>query len=217
MKNIFPDLVCIQPTCSQACLARSDAIILFFCLVLHVLNSECSLCEACRSLLSICQALSLSFLPILPPRGPPTLSLSAPPHIYSSFLHWVDDSLVFESCAFCSMICSVVSLLLPGVSLFLLLLHPGSQPTLTYVSASHVLIFQPYKTVSLLSISSPELFVTLLDTPKRPVPLPQTFVSLHPTLCDHPHHPWQDFLGQVHCTLGEIVGSPASRLEKSLG
>uniref|UniRef100_A0AAQ5ZZS1 Copine-8 n=1 Tax=Amphiprion ocellaris TaxID=80972 RepID=A0AAQ5ZZS1_AMPOC len=26
-----------------------------------------------------------------------------------------------------------------------------------------------------------------------------------------------DFLGQVHCTLGEIVGSPASRLEKPLG
>uniref|UniRef100_A0A3B4WI29 Copine Va n=1 Tax=Seriola lalandi dorsalis TaxID=1841481 RepID=A0A3B4WI29_SERLL len=27
----------------------------------------------------------------------------------------------------------------------------------------------------------------------------------------------EDFLGQVHCTLGEIVGSPASRLEKPLG
>ncbi|KAA8591135.1 hypothetical protein FQN60_002078 [Etheostoma spectabile] len=27
----------------------------------------------------------------------------------------------------------------------------------------------------------------------------------------------QDFLGQIYCTLGEIVGSPASRLEKPLG
>lgn len=27
----------------------------------------------------------------------------------------------------------------------------------------------------------------------------------------------QDFLGQMFCTLGEIVGSPASRLEKPLG
>ncbi|XP_028438869.1 copine-5-like isoform X1 [Perca flavescens] len=26
-----------------------------------------------------------------------------------------------------------------------------------------------------------------------------------------------DFLGQIYCTLGEIVGSPASRLEKPLG
>lgn len=28
---------------------------------------------------------------------------------------------------------------------------------------------------------------------------------------------FQDFLGQMFCTLGEIVGSPASRLEKPLG
>uniref|UniRef100_A0A8C5HTI8 Copine-5-like n=1 Tax=Gouania willdenowi TaxID=441366 RepID=A0A8C5HTI8_GOUWI len=35
--------------------------------------------------------------------------------------------------------------------------------------------------------------------------------SKSPDLAKH------DFLGQVHCTLGEIVGSPASRLEKSLG
>ncbi|XP_019716400.1 copine-5-like isoform X2 [Hippocampus comes] len=34
--------------------------------------------------------------------------------------------------------------------------------------------------------------------------------SRSPDLAKH------DFLGQVHCTLGEIVGSPASRLEKSL-
>ncbi|XP_077571595.1 copine Va isoform X2 [Stigmatopora nigra] len=34
--------------------------------------------------------------------------------------------------------------------------------------------------------------------------------SKSPDLAKH------DFLGQVHCTLGEIVGSPASRLEKSL-
>lgn len=148
-------------------------------------------------------------------------SLSAPSHIYSSFLHWVDDSLVFESCAFCSMICSVVSLLLPGLSLFLLLLHPGSQPTLTYVPASYVLISNLTMLLTLIT-SSPELFVTLLATPKHPIPLPQSFLSLslslHPTICYHTTRPpRQDFLGQVHCTLGEIVGSPASRLEKSLG
>ena len=28
---------------------------------------------------------------------------------------------------------------------------------------------------------------------------------------------WQDFLGQAHCTLGEVVGSLGSRIEKSLG
>ncbi|XP_052337543.1 copine-5-like isoform X3 [Oncorhynchus keta] len=35
--------------------------------------------------------------------------------------------------------------------------------------------------------------------------------SKSPDLAKH------DFLGQVFCTLGEIVGSPASRLEKPLG
>lgn len=142
--------------------------------------------------------------------------LSAPSHIYSSFLHLVDDSLVFESCAFCSMICSVVSLLLPGLSLFLflLLLHPGSQPTLTYVSASEVLIFNRTMLITMFN-SSPTLLDTFHDPPDRPHPLPQTYVSLHPTLCYL--LPWQDFLGQVYCTLGEIVGSPASRLEKPLG
>ncbi|XP_029690085.1 copine Va isoform X1 [Takifugu rubripes] len=40
--------------------------------------------------------------------------------------------------------------------------------------------------------------------------------SKSPDLAKHPTD-FNDFLGQVHCTLGEIVGSPASRLEKSLG
>lgn len=163
-----------------------------FCLVLHVLNSICSSCEACCSLLSICQALSLSFFLHPPPPSRPSdslllpFSLSAPLHIYSSFLHWVDDSLVFESCAFCSMTCSVVSLLLPGLSLFLLLLHPGSQQTLTYVSASHVLISNLTMLLTWIS-SSPELFGTLLDTPKHPLPLPQTFVSLSNNYILPPH------------------------------
>ncbi|XP_077463367.1 copine Va isoform X1 [Stigmatopora argus] len=39
--------------------------------------------------------------------------------------------------------------------------------------------------------------------------------SKSPDLAKHPTD-FNDFLGQVHCTLGEIVGSPASRLEKSL-
>ena len=78
----------------------------------------------------------------------------------SIFLHLVDDSLGFESCAFCSMICSVVSLLLPGFSLFLLLLlHPGSQPTLTYVSASDVLIYNRTMLITMLNFS-PTLLVT---------------------------------------------------------
>lgn len=55
-----------------------------------------------------------TFYPLLFP-----FRLSALSHIHfcSSSLHLVDDSLVFEWCAFCSMICSVVSLLLPGLSL----------------------------------------------------------------------------------------------------
>ncbi|XP_041837271.1 copine-5b isoform X1 [Melanotaenia boesemani] len=40
--------------------------------------------------------------------------------------------------------------------------------------------------------------------------------SKSPDLSKHPAE-LNDFLGQVFCTLGEIVGSPASRLEKPLG
>ncbi|XP_056437990.1 copine-5-like isoform X1 [Gadus chalcogrammus] len=40
--------------------------------------------------------------------------------------------------------------------------------------------------------------------------------SKSPDLSKHPSE-LDDFLGQAFCTLGEIVGSPASRLEKSLG
>lgn len=99
--------------------------------------------------------------------------------------------------------------------LFLLLLHPGSQPTLTYVSASDALIF--IRTIFITMFNcSPTLLDTFHDPPEHPHPLPQTYVSLHPTLCPPPPA-WQDFLGQVYCTLGEIVGSPASRLEKPLG
>ncbi|XP_015234577.1 PREDICTED: copine-8-like isoform X1 [Cyprinodon variegatus] len=39
--------------------------------------------------------------------------------------------------------------------------------------------------------------------------------SKSPDLAKHPND-FNDFLGQVYCTLGEIVGSPASRLEKQL-
>lgn len=80
--------------------------------------------------------------------------------------------------------CCLVSL-----SLFLLLLlHHGSQPTLTYVFASYVLISNLTMLLTLIT-SSPDFFVTLLDTPKHPLPLPQTFVSLHPTTCYHPPTP----------------------------
>lgn len=81
-------------------------------------------------------------------------------HFCSSFLHLVDDCLVFEWCVFCSMICSVVSLLLPGLFLFLLfLLHPGSPPTLTYVSASDVLNYNRTMLMTML-YSSPTVLVT---------------------------------------------------------
>lgn len=74
--------------------------------------------------------------------------------------------------------CRLVSL-----SLFLLLLlHPGSQPTLTYVSASDVLIYTCTVLIIMLN-SSPTLLVTHRDPPERPNPLPQTYVSLHPILC----------------------------------
>jgi len=95
----------------------------------------------------------------------------------SSFLHLVDDSLVFESCAFCSMICSVVSMLLPGLSLFLLLLlHPGRQPTLTYVSASDVLIYNRTMLITMLN-SSPTLLVTPRDPPEHPILCPNLRLS----------------------------------------
>lgn len=96
-------------------------------------------------------------------------------HFCSSFSHLVDDSLVFESCVFCSMICSVVSLLLPGLSLFflLLLLHPGSQPNLTYVSASDVLINNCTMLTIMLNSSRP-----LLVTPRDPFELFPSYVSL---------------------------------------
>ncbi|KAM7404635.1 hypothetical protein PAMP_011967 [Pampus punctatissimus] len=44
-------------------------------------------------------------------------------------------------------------------------------------------------------------------------------LSLPPPPPSPPRKPtdFNDFLGQVYCTLGEIVGSPASRLEKPLG
>lgn len=133
-------------------------------------------------------------------------------HCCSSFLHVGDDSLVFESCAFFffPMICSVVSLLLPGLSLFFLLflLHPGSPPTLTYVSASDVIIYNCTMHIMIIN-SSPTFLITPVIHLNAPVLhfSPSHFI---------PSSSWQDFLGQVHCTLGEIVGSPASRLEKPL-
>ena len=45
--------------------------------------------------------------------------------------------------------------------------------------------------------------------------LPPSFLSSLPSYFSS--FPLQDFLGQTFCTLGEIVGSPASRLEKPLG
>lgn len=105
-------------------------------------------------------------------------------HFCSSFSHLVDDSLVFESCVFCSMICSVVSLLLPGLSLFflLLLLHPGSQPNLTYVSASDVLINNCTILTIMLNSSRP-----LLLPPVIHLNVPILRLSLDPTLCPPPH------------------------------
>lgn len=152
-----------------------------FCLVLHVLNSICSSCEACCSLLSICQALSLSFFSILlPPWGPPTVAIlpicSFTYLLLFLALGWWQSGIWVVCLLFHDMLCCVTAAAW-SLSLFLLLLHPGSQQTLTYVSASHVLISNLTMLLTLIS-SSPELFVTLLDTPKHPLPLPQTFVSL---------------------------------------
>lgn len=194
-----------------------------FCLVPHALNSICSPCEACCSLLSICQALSLSFFSVLlPPRGPPTVAFlpicSFTYLLLFLALGWWQSGIWVVCLLFHDMLCCVTAAAWSLSLFFLLLLHPGSQQTLTYVSASHVLISNLKMLLTLIS-SSPELFVTLLDTPKHPPPFaPNLCVSLQPTIFYHPSRPpWQDFLGQVHCTLGEIVGSPASRLEKSLG
>lgn len=83
-------------------------------------------------------------------------------HFHSSS-HFVTDSLVFELCAFCSMICSVVSLLPPGLSLFLhLLLRLGSPPTLTYVFDSYVPNLQAYSFFLVLRNTSLIFLVTHL-------------------------------------------------------
>lgn len=103
-------------------------------------------------------------------------------HFCSFLLHLVDDSLVFEFCAFCSMICSYVSLPLPGLSLFLLLLlHPGSQQNLTYVFASDVLI---YNCTMLLMVRS-SLLALFVSFPWSTLTPP----SIAPTcLCSIPLH-----------------------------
>lgn len=193
------------------CLIRGDAIILYFCLVLHVLNSESSLREACCSLLSICQALSLSFSPTSTPPSRLSdslllpFSLSAPSHIYSSFLHWVDDSLVFESCAFCSMICSVVSLLLPGLSLSLPPPSPPRKPTDFNVRVCVICpYFQPYNAFNIdyLLTRTLLLFLTHINTPSLcPKPLclspPNYMLPPHPSSTaglpgTGPLHTWGD-------------------------
>ena len=76
--------------------------------------------------------------------------------------------------------CCPVSLSL-FLLLLLLLLHPGSQPTLTYVSASDVLIHNRTMLIPMLN-SSPTFLVTPRGPPERPHLLPQTYLSLHPTL-----------------------------------
>lgn len=102
-----------------------------FCFVPHALKTNDSSFETHWD--SIAFHLSSSFSSLfLPLTLHPLLlpfCLSAPSHIYSSLSHLVDDSLVFESCAFCSMICSVVSLLLPGLSLPLPSPSPPWKPT----------------------------------------------------------------------------------------
>lgn len=210
--------VCILPKCSSSNMSH-DALLLCFRIVLRALETTCLMCETpsvaaafrlLRSfLLTSSEALWLFTLCC-------SHSASLLFHIFSFALlscTLVDDSLVFELCAFCSMICSVVSLLLPGLSLFflLLLLHPGSRPNLTYVSASDDLINNCTMLVIMLISSR-----TVLVTPPWSTWMFPSYVSLS---ASHfmPSSPWQDFLGQVFCTLGEIVGSPASRLEKPLG
>lgn len=185
-------LVCIQRThCHVLFLIRGDAVILYCCLVLHVLNSECSLCEACCSLLSICQALSLSFPPPLEALWLAAVAIlpicSFTYLLLFLALGWWQSGIWVVCLLFHDMLCCVTAAAW-SLSLFLLLLHPGSQPTLTYVSASYVLISN-LTMLSTLITSSPELFVTLLDTPKHPLPLPQTFVSLSPPNYMLPPHP----------------------------
>lgn len=158
----------------------------------------CFHCHCFELCFLLCWA-SLNSIPTILPLCSSTISTF-------SLLHLVDESLVFEWCAFCSMICSVVSLLLPGLSLPSSS-PPGSQPTLTYVFASDLLLHKSTMLKILLN-SSPTLLVTPRDPPQCPT------LSVHPTT---PLPPRQDFLGQIYCTLGEIVGSPASRLEKPLG
>lgn len=70
-----------------------------------------------------------------------------------------------------------MSLLLPGLFLFfLLLLHPGSHPTLTYVFASDVLIHNRTMLIMMLN-SSPTLLVTPVIHLNAPILCPNLRVA----------------------------------------
>lgn len=89
-------------------------------------------------------------------------------------------------------------------------LFPGSPPNSTYVDA--FLDFISCTTHFLVKRCSDSVCFLFTPFPVFRICLRSFFFFPF----SHAN-PLQDFLGQTFCTLGEIVGSPASRLEKPLG
>lgn len=129
----------------------------FFCIVLHALETVWdSFCRRCFPSSSLPLRLSVTLHPLLLPSCLSALStfalLSCTWLMTVWYLSRVPSVPWYALLCHC---CCPVSL-----SLFLLLLlHPGSQPTLTYVSASNVLIHNRTMLITMLN-SSPTLLVT---------------------------------------------------------
>lgn len=147
MKNRFPDLVCIQPTCSTCCAPGRGAAVIVSCLLLPVLNSDKFLVWNVSFIALHLSSPFTFFFPHPPPWGAvATLPICSSSYLllFSCiglmtvwYLSRVPSVPWYALLCHC---CCPVSPLSLSLFLFLLLLHPGSQPTLTYVSASHVLI-----------------------------------------------------------------------------
>lgn len=214
IKNIFAanglhttNMFIINPACATV-------MLLLFCFhfVLHALETFCLHCFFTSSP-SLCSPRRL--YDSLPPAVPilPICTFTHPLLLFFLALGWWQSgilSLVLSVpwYALLCHCCCLVSLFSSSSSS-----TPGSPPTLTYVSASDVLI--SHCTMLITVLNSPTLLLLPPATHLNcPILCPNMHLSRHPTFCAPT---WQDFLGQVHCTLGEIVGSPASRLEKPLG
>lgn len=103
--------------------------------------------------------------------------------IFCSSFSCCDASLVFESCVFSfhEMLCCVTAAAWSFSFFLLLLLHPGSPTTLTYVSASDAIIYK-----CTMPMTMPNSSLILLLTPIRSAWMLLS-VSLHPASCLRHH------------------------------